>query len=172
MLDQVWWALDAVVFVLSDPLTAGGVVVGAVVLGASAWFAARRFGWRPVPSVFAGIFLGLVLALTFSRSQPSWALVGTQFCLLNGFSLHGVSELFNALLFVPLVWCAVLATRRPLAVLVSAVALSAVIEVLQPLVGRGLCETQDLFNNSAGAVVAAALAAGYVALRDRTAVHG
>jgi glycopeptide antibiotics resistance protein len=81
-----------------------------------------------------------------------------------------VSELFNALLFVPLVWCAVLATRRPLAVLVSAVASSAVIEVLQPLVGRGLCETQDLFNNSAGAVVAAALAAAYVALRDRRAV--
>ncbi|NGY62481.1 hypothetical protein G7043_26515 [Lentzea sp. NEAU-D13] len=166
MLDQVRYA---VVFVFSDPVTAGGVVVGAVVLGASAWFAARRFGWRPVPSVFAGIFLGLVLALTFSRSQPSWALVGTEFCLLNGFSLHGVSELFNALLFAPLVWCAVLATRRPLAVLVSAVASSAVIEVLQPLVGRGMCETQDLFNNSAGAVVAAGLAAGYVALRDRMA---
>lgn len=171
MLDQVRWALDAIVFVFSDPLTAGGVAVAAVALGASSWFAARRFGWRPVPSVFAGIFLGLVLGLTFSRSQPSWALVGTQFCLLNGFSLHGVSELFNALLFVPLVWCAVLATRRPLAVLVSAVTLSAAIEVLQPLVGRGLCETQDLFNNSAGAVVAAALAAGFVALRGRTSVH-
>ena len=166
MLDQVWAALDAIVFVFSDPLTAVGAVVGAVVLGASAWFAARRAGWQPVPSAFAGIFLGLVLALTFSRSQPSWALVGTEFCLLNGFSLQGVSELFNALVFVPLVWCAVLATRRPLAVLVSAVALSAVIEVLQPLVGRGMCETQDLFNNSAGAVVAAALAAGYVAWRD------
>jgi hypothetical protein len=171
VLDQVRWAQDAVVFVLSDPLTAGGVVVATVVLGASAWFAARRFGWRPVPSVFAGIFLGVVLALTFSRSQPSWALVGTEFCLVNGFSLHGVSELFNALVFMPLVWCAALATRRPLAVLVSAVALSAVIEVLQPLVGRGMCETQDLFNNSAGAVVAAALAAGYVALRDRRAVR-
>jgi hypothetical protein len=157
--------------VLSDPLTAGGVVVGAVALGTGAWFAARRFGWRPVPSVFAGIFLGLVLALTFSRSQPGWALVGTQFCLLNGFSLHGVSELFNALVFVPLVWYTALATRRPLAVLVSAVALSAAIEVLQPLVGRGLCETQDLFNNSAGAVVAAALAAGHVALRDRAPVR-
>ncbi|GHH39005.1 VanZ family protein [Lentzea cavernae] len=170
MLDQVRWALDAIVFVLSDPLTAGGLVVGAVVLGASGWFAARRFGWRPVHSVFAGVLLGLVLALTFWRSQPSWALVGTQFCVLNGFSLHGVSELFNALLFVPLVWCAALATRRPLAVMVSAVGSSALIEVLQPLVGRGLCETRDLFNNSAGAVVAAALAAGYLALRDRREV--
>lgn len=170
MLDQVGWALDAVVFVFSDPLTAGGAVAGAVVLGAGGWFAARRFGWRPVPSVFAGIFLGVVLALTFSRSQPSWALVGTEFCILNGFSLYGVSELFNVLLFVPLVWCLVLATRRPLAVLVTAVASSALIEVLQPIVGRGMCETQDLLNNGVGAVVAAALAAGYVALRDRAAV--
>ena len=169
MVDQVRQALDAVVFVFSDPLTAGGAVAGAVVLGASGWWVARRFGWRPVPATFAGIFLGVVFALTFSRSQPGWALVGTEFCLLNGFSLNGVSELFNGLLFVPVVWCAVLATRRPLAVLISAVALSAAIEVLQPLVGRGLCETQDLFNNSAGAVVAAALAAGYLALRDRTA---
>ncbi|MGW6441495.1 VanZ family protein [Lentzea sp. NPDC055074] len=161
--------LDAILFVYSDPLTAGGTVVGAVAFGAGGWFAAPRFGWRPVPSVFAGIFLGLVLALTFSRSLPSWALTGTEFCLLNGFSLDGVSELFNALLLVPPVWFAVLATRRPLAVLVSAVALSAAIEVLQPLVGRGLCETQDFLNNSAGAVVAAALAGGYVALRDRAA---
>ncbi|MFD4638016.1 VanZ family protein [Lentzea sp. NPDC058436] len=170
MLDQLRWSLDAVVFVLSDPLTAGGLVFGAVALGAGAWFAARRFGWRPVPSAFAGIFLGLVLALTFWRSQPSWALVGNQFCTFNGFSLNGVSEQFNVLLFVPLVWCAVLATRRPLAVLVAAVASSAAIELLQPIVGRGLCETQDFFNNSAGAVVAAALAGGYVALRDRVKV--
>lgn len=51
-------------------------------------------------------------------------------------------------------------TRRPLAVLVSVVALTAVIEIPQSLVRRGLCETQDLFNNSAGAVVAA----GYVGM--------
>lgn len=171
MLDQVGQALDAIVFVFSDPLTAGGTVVGALGLGAGGWFAARGFGWRPVPSVVAGAFLGLVLALTFSRSQPGWALVGTQFCLLNGFSVDGVSELFNALIFVPPVWCAALATRRPLAVLVAAVALSALIEILQPLVGRGLCETQDFLNNSAGAVVATALAAGCLALRDRTSAH-
>lgn len=52
--DQVRQALDAVVLVFSDPLTAGGAVVGAVVLGAGAWWAARRFGWKPVPAAFGG----------------------------------------------------------------------------------------------------------------------
>ncbi|GLY47547.1 hypothetical protein Lesp01_12030 [Lentzea sp. NBRC 102530] len=171
MLEQVLWAWDAVGDALANPLIAVGVVVGAVVLGVGARCAARRFGWRPVPAVFAGVFLGVVLGVTFSRTLPDWATApGQAFCHLNGFSLHGSAELLNALLFVPLVWCAVLATRRPLAVAVGAVLLSAAIEVVQPLTGRGLCETQDLFNNSAGAVVAAALAAGFVALRDRAEV--
>ncbi|USX54900.1 VanZ family protein [Lentzea sp. HUAS12] len=157
---------------LENPLIAGGLLVGAVVLGLGAGFAARRFGWRPVPAVFAGIFLGVVLGVTLSRAVPDWAQwPGHEFCHVNGFSLNGSGELLNALLFVPLVWCAVLATRRPLAVAVSAVALSASIEVVQPLIGRGLCETQDFLNNSAGAVVAAVAAAGYLVLRDRTAAH-
>ncbi|MET9232071.1 VanZ family protein [Lentzea sp. NPDC003310] len=166
MLEQVRWAWDAVVAAVANPLIAVGVVVGAVMLGGGAWWAARRFGWRPVPAVFAGIFLGVVLGVTFSRTLPDWATApGRAFCHVNGFSLHGSAELLNALLFVPLVWCAVLATRRPLVVAVSAVALSAVIEIVQPLTGRGLCETQDFLNNSAGALVAAALAAGFVAVR-------
>ncbi|WP_177230125.1 hypothetical protein [Lentzea albida] len=71
------------------------------------------------------------MALTFSRSQPGWALVGTQFSLLNGFSPVGMSELVNGL-----------------------------------LLGRGLCETRDLLDNSAGAVAVAALGAGCPALRQ------
>lgn len=74
------------------------------------------------------------------------------------------------MLFVPLVFCAVLATRRPVAVTCSAVALTAFIEVAQPLTNRGLCETQDFLNNSAGAIVAAIAAAGLLELRARTAV--
>ncbi|WP_434445489.1 VanZ family protein [Lentzea sp. E54] len=168
MLDQVWWALEAIAHALANPLIAAGVVAGAVVLGAGAWFAARRYRWRPVPSVLAGISLGVVLGVTFSRTLPDWA--GQEFCQLNGFSLRGSAELLNALLFVPLVFCAVLATHRPLAVAASAVALSAVIEIVQPLTRRGLCETQDFFNNSAGAVVAAALAAGVLVLERRRRV--
>jgi hypothetical protein len=163
---NAWSVLGEIGRALGNPLIAGGLLAGAVVLGLGAAFAARRFGWRPVPAVFAGIFLGVVLGVTLSRTVPAWAQWPEhEFCHVDGFSLNGSGELLNALLFVPLVWCAVLATRRPLAVAVSAVALSAVVEVVQPLIGRGLCETQDFLNNSAGAVAAAALAAGYLAVR-------
>ncbi len=171
MLDQLGWAVSAALDALTNPLIAGGVVVGAVGLGLGARYAARRYGWRPVPSVLAGISLGVVLGVTFSRTVPDWASApGREFCHLNGFSLHGSTELLNALLFVPLVFCAVPATRRPVAVACSAVALSAFIEVVQPLTNRGLCETQDFLNNSAGAIVAAIAAAGLLGLRERTAV--
>ncbi|SDG03912.1 VanZ like family protein [Lentzea fradiae] len=166
VVEEAWYALLQISEALSNPLIAAGVVLGAVALGAGGWFAAVRCGWRPVPSVLAGISLGVVLGVTFSRTLPDWA-GRDQFCQLNGFSLNGSAELLNALLFVPLVFCAVLATRRPLAVAVSGVALSAVIEIVQPLTRRGLCETQDFLNNSAGAVVAAALAAGVVVLERR-----
>jgi len=73
VLDQVRWAFGAIGSALANPLIAGGVVAGAVVLGVGAWFAARRFWWRPVPSVFAGIFLGVVLGVTFSRTLPDWS---------------------------------------------------------------------------------------------------
>jgi VanZ like family. len=157
--------LDAVLSALSNPLIACGVVAGALGTGGRGAVRGAEVRVAAGSAVMAGISLGVVLGVTFSRTLPEWA--GKEFCHLNGFSLHGATELLNALLFVPLVFCAVLATRRPLAVLGSAVALSAVIEIVQPLTRRGLCETQDFFNNSAGAVVAAALAAGVLALRDR-----
>ncbi|MFD5828484.1 VanZ family protein [Lentzea sp. NPDC060358] len=166
MVEQLGWVLDEVVSALSNPLIAAGVVAGIVVLGPAAWFAARRYRWRPGPAALAGISLGVVLGVTFSRTLPDWA--GRDgFCHLNTFSLHGSSELLNALLFVPLVLFAVLATRKPWAVLVSAIALSAAIEVVQPLTRRGLCETQDFLNNSAGAVVAAVAAAAVLAVARR-----
>ncbi|GGP81407.1 VanZ family protein [Saccharothrix coeruleofusca] len=171
MLNELWWMWLQVFDSLSNPLIGGGVVVGGVALGFGGRLAARRTGWRPVPSVLAGIWLGVVLGATFSRTLPDWA-GRDQFCQLNGFAVNGGIELLNGLLFVPLVFCAVLATRRPLAVLGSAIALSAAIEIVQPLTRRGLCETQDFLNNSAGAVVAAALAAGVLAAyRHRTAAR-
>lgn len=70
MLDQLGWAVDAVLHELANPLIAGGMVAGAVGLGWGARLAARRYGWRPVPSVLAGIFLCVVLGVTFSRTLP------------------------------------------------------------------------------------------------------
>ncbi|MCA1188746.1 MULTISPECIES: VanZ family protein [unclassified Saccharopolyspora] len=91
--------------------------------------------------------------------MPGVRVVEEPFCQLNGFSMAGGNELSNVLLFVPLVFFAVLATRKPLVVLVSAIGLSAAIELLQVATNRGVCETQDFLNNSVGAAVAAAVAA-------------
>ncbi|HEX7306347.1 VanZ family protein [Lentzea sp.] len=168
MVEQLGRALDAVIRTLTNPLIAAGVVAGAVTVGSAGWFAARRWGWRPAPSVLAGLSLGVVLGVTFSRTLPDWA-GRDQFCQVDAFSLVGSAELLNALLFVPLVFFAVLATRRPLVVLASAIALSAAIEIVQPLTRRGLCETQDFLNNSAGAVAAAVVAAAVIAVTRRRA---
>lgn len=173
MLENVWWSILVALDVLKNPIIVGGLVIGGVMLGITARLAARRFGWRPVPSVLAGISLGVVLGVTFSRTLPDYSSMpgvvaqDRPFCYLNGFSASGANELLNLLLFVPLVFFAVLATRRPLAVAGAAVALSAVIELVQPITNRGLCETQDFLNNSAGSLVAAAAAAALVALLSR-----
>ena len=58
VLDQVWWAVETIGHVVSDPLLAGGMVAGAGALAWGGWLAARRFWWRPVPSLLAGISVG------------------------------------------------------------------------------------------------------------------
>ncbi len=60
-LEPMWLAIQGVPSALANPLIASGVVVGAVSLFAGR-YAARRFGWQPVPSVLTGLFLGVVLA--------------------------------------------------------------------------------------------------------------
>ena len=162
-------AFSTVVTALSNPLIAAGVLVGTVVLGAAGLLAARRWGWRPVPSVLAGISLGVVLGVTMSRTRPDWMhvyAVEGPFCHLTGFSMVGGSELMNVLLFMPLAFFAVLATRRPLPVAVAAVGLSVLIELVQSWTERGVCETRDLLNNSVGAVVAVGVAALLRSLTD------
>ncbi len=160
--NSVFWS---VVGALSNLLILVGTLVGLALLSTAGLVAARRWGWRPVPSVLAGASLGVVLGATLSRTRPDYAsmpgvrVVEEPFCQLNGFSMTGANELSNVLLFVPLVFFAVLATRKPLVVLVSAIGLSAAIELLQMATNRGVCETQDFLNNSAGAAVAAAVAA-------------
>ncbi|PRY44692.1 VanZ family protein [Umezawaea tangerina] len=170
MVGSVWGTIPTILYTLENPLIAGGVVLGGVLLGIGGWQAAKRFGWRRGPSVAAGISLGVVLGATFSRTLPDYASMPgvvpreRPFCYVNGFSAVGGNEMINVLLFVPLVFFAVLAVRRVLVVAGAAVALSAVVELLQPLTHRGLCETQDFLNNSAGSLVAAAAGAAVLAL--------
>jgi hypothetical protein len=162
--------LATVANLLATPLVAAGVLLGTVSLGLGALLAARRWRWRPVPAVLAGASLGVVLGVTLSRRRsdfdPTSGITGLDepVCLLNGFSVDGGNELLNVLLFVPLVFFAAFATRRPVSVLGAGVGLSALIELVQTMTARGVCETQDLLNNAVGALVAAVAAAGLLAL--------
>lgn len=157
--------------VLRNPLILAGIVVGVVVAGVAGWWAAGRFGWRRGPSLGAGVSLGVALGVTMSRTLPDYAAMSgvvvaeAPFCQINGLSLQGANEVLNVLLFMPAVVFGVLAVRRVWPVLVSAVALSAVIELVQPITGRGICETQDFLNNTLGAAVAAAAAGAVLVLR-------
>lgn len=57
--NSVFWS---VVGALSNPLILIGTLVGLALLSTAGLMAARRWGWRPVPSVLAGASLGVVLA--------------------------------------------------------------------------------------------------------------
>jgi hypothetical protein len=58
---------------------------------------------------------------------------------------------------VPFALFATLATDRALMVLATSVALTGAIELVQPITGVGVCETQDFGNNALGALVGVGL---------------
>ncbi|GAA1337785.1 VanZ family protein [Saccharothrix algeriensis] len=142
--------------VLSRPAVVAAVFLGCVVFGTSALAVARWRGWRPAPSVLAGCGLALALAVTLARpgvldvavltADP----VGT--CLDNDFSLTGSLERLNLVMLVPFAFFATLATRRPLVVALLSAGFSGAVEVVQSATGVGVCEAQDFYNNTVGAV--------------------
>ncbi|WP_179118103.1 VanZ family protein [Saccharothrix sp. ALI-22-I] len=150
---------------LARPFVLPGLLLACVVFGVLAHFVARRYGWYRVPAVLAALSAALVFAVTLSRSRPDWSSMPgvivqeEPFCYVNGFSAYGNFEMLNILMFVPFVFFAILATRRPFVVLGIAVATSAGIELVQTLTGQGVCETQDFLNNTVGIVAATAVTA-------------
>ncbi|RZS30318.1 VanZ like protein [Herbihabitans rhizosphaerae] len=138
--------------------------------GAVAWFAADRFGWARGPSLIAAVGLALALSVTLARFgvnpvHPRQMIDG---CRANTFSLSGAQQLLNFAMLVPFGFFGTLATRRGIPVLLISTGVSALIEVLQGATGVGVCEAQDLFNNTAGAAVAVLNA---VALRRTISFH-
>jgi hypothetical protein len=120
--------------------------------------------------VAAGVAVLPVLGLTLVPSMKSRD--GQLACTVQLAlpTLNSVELLANVALFVPSVYFAVLATRRPLAVLAVATGASAAIEAVQglvPALGRA-CDTNDWLMNALGTVVAVLLALGTVALHRRT----
>src|SRR5262245_16010446 len=77
-----------------------------------------------------------------------------------------VEAMANVALFVPPVYFATLATRRPLWIALAGVTMSAVIEAIQalvPAIGRA-CDTNDWTMNTSGVVLGALLATATIAL--------
>ncbi|MEV0680901.1 VanZ family protein [Actinosynnema sp. NPDC050436] len=149
--------------VLSRPEVIAAMFFGCLVLGAVALGLARWRGWQPVMSVLAGCGLALALAVTLGRpgvlDAGVWTTDPVGVCALNDFSLTGSLERLNLVMLVPFAFFATVATRRPLTVLVLSAGLSMSVEVVQLMTGLGVCEAQDFYNNTVGAVGAVVVGA-------------
>ncbi|KQQ25601.1 VanZ family protein [Frondihabitans sp. Leaf304] len=98
----------------------------------------------------------LVLTLLPDGARPGGVTCTVQFSV----PFQGIDTLANVAMLLPLVLFLGTATNRPLTILTGAVALSAVIEVVQalaPVLGRR-CDTNDWFMNTVGAVLGAVVA--------------
>ena len=98
----------------------------------------------------------LVLTLLPDGARPGGVTCTVQFSV----PFQGIDTLANVAMLLPLVLFLGTATNRPLTILIGAVALSAVIEVVQalaPVLGRR-CDTNDWFMNIVGAILGAAIA--------------
>ncbi|RSN42105.1 VanZ family protein [Amycolatopsis sp. WAC 04197] len=109
--------------------------------------------------MLTGVALVPVVALTLvpNRHTIDEILCTVQFSLPT---LGSVELLANVALFLPPVYFAALASRRPVTMFAAGSALSAVIESLQavvPAIGRA-CDTNDWLMNTIGALLAAGMA--------------
>jgi glycopeptide antibiotics resistance protein len=133
------------------------ILLLALICAVIGWFARdrRRLLWT-----LTGIALVPVFALTLVPSSRSGVDGVTCTLQFSAPTLGSVELLANVALFLPPVFFAALATRRPLVVLAAGIGLSVVIEAVQaliPAIGRA-CDTNDWLMNTIGAVVGVALA--------------
>lgn len=144
------------------PAFIAAAVLAAVAATVSVYAVARRRGGRPVALALATAAVAAVLMLTLPPvgSAPHTAVTCET-------SLDPVRRILfaegwlNVALFVPVGFFGALALRRPVAVVVSGTALSALIETAQallPRLGRG-CDSGDLAMNALGTALGATAAA-------------
>ncbi|KQQ20586.1 hypothetical protein ASF48_08145 [Rathayibacter sp. Leaf299] len=151
------------------PWLAFAVLVGVIVI---APFAGRVLVARPrATAALLSAALVAVAALTLypesGRTAPEVA------CAVEWPTLTptAVESMANILLFVPVAFLAGVRWRRPVAAIVGASALSAVVELVQavvPAIGRA-CDTSDGITNTLGAVVGGLLAHAVLSWRRRPA---
>lgn len=134
--------------------------VALLVLAVLAWLTRKRF---PILPVVYSVFL--VLYITLLRRAPGYdEEIRWHLAFWSGVGLWA-GNLLNLALFVPLGWTAAgLAKCRAkgiLFVVLFAFTLSLCCEIAQYLLGRGQADSNDIFFNTLGAAVGAALRAAW-----------
>ncbi|WP_369148721.1 VanZ family protein [Streptomyces sp. R44] len=145
-----------------------GCALAALALAGAAWWAAHRLGSRR-GRWWAGLAatVTLMIGVTFMGSGPA---AGQ--CVINHDALEPfrtTQGLWNLAMTVPLGLFAMMASRRPLPVLVGVVTLPLAVEFVQGTVdGLGrVCDSADAEMNILGGVAGAAVAALVLAVRGR-----
>jgi energy-converting hydrogenase Eha subunit C len=126
---------------------------------------APRLGWRPVPTALAVASLALAVGVTLARRPlPSYMVDRSGgLCLMNGFVPAGIDVRYgtidplvvlNFLMLMPFGFFAVLATRRIIPIAAASVLFVVAVETIQTVTRSGSCESQDVFNNISGALLA------------------
>jgi hypothetical protein len=127
---------------------------------------ARRFGWRPVPTLVALLGLAMVVALTMPENGRKLGSVAA--CLPSdagdwagalGRLGGGLESLLNVAMLMPFALATVLATRRVLVPAAVVLVLPAVIELVQTQVPGRQCSLADYLANGLGGLIAVAAGA-------------
>ena len=131
-----------------------------LVLAVLAWLARKQF--RMLPAIYS---MFLVLYITMLRRAPGYdEEIRWHLAFWSGVGLWA-GNLLNLALFVPLGWTAAGLTKRRakgiLFVVLFAFTLSLCCEIAQYLLGRGQADSNDIFFNTLGAAVGAALRAAW-----------
>lgn len=170
--------LDTAKAILTQPGVLAAVVVGSAVIGVLAWLLGARRGWSRLAAALAGCGLAVALSVTIARpgvldtsGQDPGAL---RACLRTPFSLSSVQDKLNLVMLMPFAFFATLATRRALPVMACCAVLSGGIEAFQAVSGIGVCEANDWYTNTLGAVLAAAVGRACTTLSpgERNLQHG
>ncbi|WP_031078643.1 VanZ family protein [Streptomyces sp. NRRL WC-3742] len=140
-----------------------------VLLGAGAWWWARRSGRPAAVAVLWAVSLAGEAAVTLTPVRSGYS--GTPYCAIGSSvwsDLTGQQGLMNIALFAPPAFLTVLLFRRPLTGLAGLVVLLGVTEVAQTLLGTGrACDAADFLDNAAGALTGTLLGVGWLLLRGR-----
>lgn len=144
-------------------LAVGPALLAMLILVPLAWWLATALrGSRPA-AVAAAVCLSAAVTVTLARpglrsEQADWSRLSSV-CTITDPRPMPTEALLNLLLLAPFAALAVLSVGRPIRVALVAVAVSVGIEVAQAVYSVGACDSSDVVRNSAGALVAALLAA-------------